>query len=113
MIVVRHLGWVMLVDLTFICSAYPPSDESIFDFFKILDKDDVLALKFTAFFVVLFDIAVAELDNALNTVTAGSIPERWREYLAMGSTDSSVGNNRKEFYEKVTIMANKVCSFLT
>jgi hypothetical protein len=96
------------------CPAYPPFDEGVYYYFRepqarTSDDDVKVECKYLAFFAALFENAVPELQNALDKIPAreGSIPARWRRYLALEGTEYDVGPNRKTFYGKVTEDANR------
>jgi hypothetical protein len=100
------------------CPAYPPSDHNVYFYFlgpqDRTTNDASLEYKYLAFFVALFENAVPELQAALKQIPAsdGSIPERWRKYLAIGATEYAVGPNRKKFYGKVIEDSSKVQAYL-
>jgi hypothetical protein len=100
------------------CPAYPPSDHNVYSYFvepedRTTNDDAILECRYLAFFVALFENAVPELEAALNQIPAsdGSIPGRWRTYLAIEATQYAVGQNRKNFYGKV-IKDAKVQTYL-
>lgn len=90
------------------CPAYPPSDHNVYYYFRepqlrTTNDDAILERRYLAFFAALFENVVPELKAALSEISESDrlIPEIWREYLAKGATEYSVGQNRMNFYDKV------------
>ena len=96
--------------------AYPPADRRIRQYFHEsispghLTEDEDIIQSHMALFAALFQCAVGELQRAIEqtSVEDGSLPKRWHKYLAAGTTERTVGNNRNEFYHRVVVAAKKV-----
>ena len=85
----------------FLHSAYPPFDDNIREYLTTPFHDEVQALtRHFLFLQALFSSAVEELDS-YSQDTAQNIALKWYEWMREGSTLTSVGHNRKAFYDRV------------
>lgn len=99
--------------MSFLVIAYPPADKNVRRYFiRTRDAGDEghLAIAYYGFMEALFTLAISELTKALVgfPVEVGSIPLRWKRYLAQDENQFEVGPVRRDFYECVREKAEEV-----
>lgn len=95
-----HLTIVLVI-------AYPQADVEVRRCFVRArteeGDEEILTINYYSFMEALFDLAIPELNKALNKFPdkVESIPLRWKKYLAQGESEFAVGHVREDFYGRV------------